>query len=98
MLSNGYSGPKIGKMIIKIGANMAAPPMPLSMPVVATHKATGNMNQYNVQSNIEISISSKQKIAEGLLVSKSLNGVKASGFLGWIESKKYTYGGSKPEC
>ncbi len=37
-------------MMRKIGANSAAPPIPLSIAVVATHIETGNMNQYRVQS------------------------------------------------
>ena len=44
-LSKGYSGPRIGKMMKKIGVNKAAPPMPLSIAVVATQMDTGNMNQ-----------------------------------------------------
>ncbi len=45
ILSKGYSGPIIGKTIMKIGANIAAPPIPDSMAVVATHIEIGNMNQ-----------------------------------------------------
>ncbi len=41
MLGNGYSGPRIGKMIRKIGATMAAPPMPLGIAEVATQIDTG---------------------------------------------------------
>ena len=44
-LASGYSGPSSGKMMKKIGANIAAPPMPLSMAVVAIIMPTGNMNQ-----------------------------------------------------
>ena len=47
---SGYSGPRIGKIITKIGINSAAPPMPLSIAEVATHMAIGNINQYCVQS------------------------------------------------
>ena len=45
-------------MIKKIGAKIAAPPMPDSMAEVATRMATGNMNQYKVQSNAAKSIES----------------------------------------
>jgi hypothetical protein len=47
---SGYSGPSIGKMITKIGIKSAAPPIPLSIAVVATPIETGNINQYWVQS------------------------------------------------
>jgi len=41
-----YSGPERGKTIKKIGINIAAPPIPVNMAVVATSVDTGNMNQY----------------------------------------------------
>ena len=47
--SSGYSGPRIGKPRRNIGEKSAAPPMPVSIAVVATHTETGNMNAYLVQ-------------------------------------------------
>ncbi len=44
-VASGYSGPRIGKTITNIGMNNAAPPMPLSIAVVAMQIETGNMNQ-----------------------------------------------------
>ena len=45
MLGNSYSAPSIGKTTMKIGAKIAEPEIPLNVAVVATHIATGNMNQ-----------------------------------------------------
>jgi len=41
-----YSGPRRGKTIRKIGINIAAPPIPVNMAVVATSVDIGNINQY----------------------------------------------------
>ena len=39
----------MGKPRRNIGENNAAPPIPVSIAVVATHTETGNMNAYLVQ-------------------------------------------------
>ena len=45
VLSSTYSGPSSGKTRMNIGVNSAAPPIPHSIAQVATHMATGSMNQ-----------------------------------------------------
>ena len=44
-VASGYSGPMSGNTMMKTGVNSAAPPIPLSIAVVAMQIETGNMNQ-----------------------------------------------------
>ena len=47
--SSANSGPRRGNPSRKMGVKSAAPPMPVSIAVVATPTETGNMNAYRVQ-------------------------------------------------